>query len=324
MAPQTLPQRSLSGAVVARVPKLYAPTAQAAKRFIEYFAANIRNPNTRRAYLRAVLAFSSWCEIQNFTEIVDIEPLHVATYIEQLGQRLAKPSVKQHLAAIRMLFDWLVVGQVVATNPAAPVRGPKYTVRKGKTPVLAQEEARTLLDSIDASTTIGLRDRALIAIMIYTFGRVGAVIKMRVEDYYSQGRRGWVRLHEKGGKRHEMPCNHNLEAYLDAYIEGTGIRADLKGYLFRTARKRSGGLTTNPMAQADVYRMIRRRAFAGGIKTRIGNHTFRATGITQYLRNGGRRELAQQMAAHESPRTTALYDRRDDEVAIDEVERILI
>jgi site-specific recombinase XerD len=110
----------------------------------------------------------------------------VAAYIEMLGKRLAKPSVKQHLAAIRMLFDWLVVGQVVATNPAAPVRGPKYTVRKGKTPVLDQAEARELLDSLDASTVVGLRDRALIATMIYTFGRVGAVIKMRVEDYYTQ------------------------------------------------------------------------------------------------------------------------------------------
>ncbi|MGH8254657.1 MAG: tyrosine-type recombinase/integrase [Steroidobacteraceae bacterium] len=324
MPTQTLPQRGVSRAVLARVPTLYAPTAQAAKRFVEYFAANIRNPNTRRAYFHAVLEFSSWCEAQNFTEILDIEPLHVAAYIEQLGKRLAKPSVKQYLTAIRMLFDWLVVGQVIATNPAAPVRGPKYTVRKGKTPVLTQEEARALLDSIDESSVIGLRDRALIAMMIYTFGRVGAVIMMRVEDYYAQGRRGWVRLHEKGGKRHEMPCNHNLEAYLDACSAAAGIAEDRKGYLFRTARGRGRTLTGNPLAQADVYRMIRRRAFAAGIKTRIGNHTFRATGITQYLRNGGRRELAQQMAAHESPRTTALYDRRDDEVAVDEVERILI
>jgi site-specific recombinase XerD len=309
---------------LAQVPRLFAPSAQAATRFIEYFAANIRNSNTRRAYLHAVLEFSAWCEAQNFREIVDIEPLHVAAYIEMLGMRLAKPSVKQHLAAIRMLFDWLVVGQVVATNPAAPVRGPKYTVKKGKTPVLAQEEARELLNAIDTSTVVGLRDRALIATMIYTFGRVGAVIKMRVEDYYTQGRRGWVRLHEKGGKRHEMPCNHNLEAYLDAYIGAAGLAGDHKGYLFRSTRGRTKQLTTNPLAQADVYRMIRRRAMKAGIKTRIGNHTFRATGITQYLRNGGRRELAQQMAAHESPRTTALYDRRDDEVAVDEVERILI
>jgi site-specific recombinase XerD len=282
----TLVRRALPSAAV---PAPYAPTAQAAKRFIEYFAAHIGNPNTRRAYFHAVLEFSSWCETQNFTEFVDIEPLHVAAYVEQLGKRLAKPSVKQHLAAIRMLFDWLVVGQVVATNPAAPVRGPKYTVRKGRTPVLAQEEARELLDAIDISTVVGLRDRALIVTMIYTFGRVGAVIKMRVEDYYTQGRRGWVRLHEKGGKRHEMPCNHNLEAYLDAYIKAAGLVGDAKGYLFRSARGRTRHLTTNPLAQADVYRMIRRRAMTAGIRTLIGNHTFRATGITQYLRNGGLR-----------------------------------
>jgi len=308
----------------ASVPRLYAPNAEAAKRFIEYFAANIRNLNTRRAYLHAVREFADWCTANRLNDLLDLEPLHVAAYIEQLTLRLAKPSVKQHLAAIRMLFDWLVVGRVLTANPAAPVRGPKYTVKKGKTPVLSQEEARELLDSLDSSTVVGLRDRALIATMIYTFGRVGAVIKMRVEDYYIQGRRGWVRLHEKGGKRHEMPCNHHLEGFLDAYIGAAGIAGDLKGYLFRSTRARTGRLTTNPLAQPDVYRMIRRRTFAAGIKTRVSNHTFRATGITEYLRNGGRRELAQQMAAHESPRTTALYDRRDDELTVSEVERILI
>ena len=181
-----------------------------------------------------------------------------------------------------------------------------------------------MLDSIDDSNVVGLRDRAIIATMIYTFGRVGAVVKMRVEDYYTQGRRGWMRLHEKGGKRHEMPCNHNLEAYIDAYIAAAVIAGDSKGYLFRTTRSKTSTLPGNPMTQSDVYRMIRRRTFAAGIRTRVGNHSFRATGIIQYLKNGGRREIAQQMAAHESPRTTALYDRRDDEVAIDEVARILI
>ena len=118
----------LSRGQSAAVPALYAPNLAAAKRFVEYFAANIRNVNTRRAYLHAVREFADWCALQGFHEIVDIEPLHVAGYIEQLTKRLAKPSVKQHLAAIRMLFDWLVVGQIVTTNPAAPVRGPKYTV----------------------------------------------------------------------------------------------------------------------------------------------------------------------------------------------------
>src|SRR6202050_2583402 len=166
---QTLIRRGTSGANLAAVPALYAPNPAAAKRFIEYFAANIRNVNTRRAYLHAVREFADWCALQGFHEICDTEPLHVAGYIEQLAARLAKPSVKQHLAAIRMLFDWLVVGQVVATNPAAPVRGPQYSFKKGKTPILTQDEARALLDSIDPSTVMGARDRALIATMIYTF-----------------------------------------------------------------------------------------------------------------------------------------------------------
>ena len=92
-------RRSIAAATVARIPKLYAPDAKAAKRFLEYFAAHIRNANTRRAYFRAVREFSNWCERNKLTEIVDVEPVHVAAYIEQMGRRLAKPSVKQHLAA---------------------------------------------------------------------------------------------------------------------------------------------------------------------------------------------------------------------------------
>ena len=223
----------------------------------------------------------------------------------------------------RMLFDWLVIGQVMPTNPAGSVRGPRHSVKKGKTPVLAAEEARALLDAIDTSTLIGLRDRALIGLMVYTFARVGAAIQMRVEDVYVQGRRTWVRLHEKGGKQHEMPCHHNLEAWLHEYIEGAQL-GDAKGYLFRSAAGRTGKLSDTPMAQADVFRMVGRRAGAAGIRTRIGCHSFRATGITEYLRNGGKLEIAQQMANHESARTTGLYDRRTDQVNLDEVERIQI
>jgi site-specific recombinase XerD len=313
----------VSGA--AMLPKLFAPDPGAARRFIEFFTANIRNPNTRRAYARAAVEFAVWCEKNDLRALADIEPLHVAAYIETLQTRLAAPSVKQHLAAIRMLFDWLVVGQVVAVNPASPVRGPKYSVKKGKTAVLSAEEARKLLDSIAPSSShVALRDRALIALMVYTFARIGAALKMRVEDVYVQKRRSWVRLHEKGGKRHEMPCHHNLETYLHAYIEGAGIGDNPKSILFPTALGRTGFLSVRPMTQADAYRMIRRRAVEAGIATKIGNHSFRATGITEYLRNGGRREIAQQMANHESARTTGLYDRRDDEVSLDEVERIVI
>jgi site-specific recombinase XerD len=307
-----------------RIPRLFAPNATAARHFLEFFAANIRNPNTRRAYFRNVREFADWCAIQKFDQLLDLEPLHVAAYVEGLGARLAKPSVKQHLAALRMLFDWLVVRQVIAANPAAAVRGPKYSVRKGKTAILTADEARRLLDSIETETLIGLRDRALIATMVYTFARVGSVIRMRAEDVFVQGRRTWLRLHEKGGKRIEMPAHHNLDRYLEDFRKASGAAARPKAYLFRTVRGRSGRLTDEPMAQPDAYRMVRRRALACGIHTRIGNHSFRATGITEYLRNGGKLEIAQRMAAHESSRTTGLYDRRDDDISLDEVERILI
>ena len=305
------------------LPALFAPTPGAGKRYVEFFTANIRNPNTRKAYARAAVEFAAWCEMNGLDELRDIEPVHVATYIETLSTRLAAPSVKLHLAAIRVLFDWFVVGQVMPVNPASSVRGPRHSVKKGKTPVLSAEEARALLDAIDIGTLIGLRDRALIGLMVYTFARVGAAAGMRVEDVYIQGRRTWVRLHEKGGKQHEMPCHHNLEAWLHEYIEGAQL-VDAKGYLFRSAAGRTGRLSDTPMAQADAFRMVGRRAEAAGIRTRIGCHSFRATGITEYLRNGGKLEIAQQMANHESARTTGLYDRRTDLVNLDEVERIVI
>jgi integrase/recombinase XerD len=171
---------------------------------------------------------------------------------------------------------------------------------------------------------LGLRDRALIAIMVYSFARIGAVIQMKVGDYFVQGRRRWVRLHEKGGKEHDVPCHHRLDQCLHDYIEAAGITDDVDGYLFRTARRKTGQLTTNPLFQQDAHRIIRRRAKAAGIETRIGNHTFRATGITACLKNSGKLEVAQQIANHESPRTTKLYDRRQDEISLDEIERITI
>lgn len=212
----------------------------------------------------------------------DIEPAHVAAYVETLQKRLSAPSVKLHLAGIRVLFDWLVIGQVIAVNPASSVRGSKHSVKKGKPPVLGADEARALLDAIDTGTLIGLRDRALIGLMVYTFARVGAAIGMRVEDVYVQARRTWVRLQEKGGKQHEMPCHHNLDDYLHSYIASAQIAGDGKGCLFRSAAGRTGQLTDRPLSQADVYRMIRRNAEAAGIRTKIGCHSFRATGITEY------------------------------------------
>lgn len=305
------------------LPALIAIAGKSAKtRFVEFFTANIRNPNTRRAYGRAVNEFLTWCHDVGVPDLVAVGPLHVATWIELQTQTLAAPSVKQRLAAIRHLFDWLVVGQVVPHNPAASVRGPNHTARTGKTPVLDPAEARQLLDSIDVNTHAGLRDRALIALMVFSFARIGAALTMKVEDVYTQNRRLWLLLREKGGKQHAMPCHHRLEEYLHAYLEQSGIESDPKGPLFRTIARGTGQLSANALPQANAHAMVRRRALAAGIKTPIGNHTFRATGITAYLKNGGTLENAAAMANHASTRTTQLYDRRRDEISLDEVERI--
>ena len=193
---------------------------------------------------------------------------------------MSAPSVKQQLAGVRHLFDWLVTGHVVPVNPAGSVRGPAHSQRRGKTPVLDPQEARALIDAIDVTTPVGLRDRALIGLMVYSFARVGAALSMRVEDVFVQNRRLWVRLHEKGGKRHEVPCHHNLEDYLHAYIDGCGLAADRKGPLFRTIARGTGRLSATPLPQANAWAMVRRRAAAAGIATAVGNHSFRATGIT--------------------------------------------
>ena len=171
---------------------------------------------------------------------------------------------------------------------------------------------------------VGLRDRAIIAAMVYTFARVGAMVAMTVEDYYTQGKRSWLRLHEKGGKQYEMPAHHTLEEYLDAYLNAAGIENDKKGPLFRSTPGVNTRLTRNSMGTADVWRMIRRRIKQTDIRTEAGCHSFRATGITCYLENKGTLEKAQQMASHSSPRTTKLYDRTNDQITLDEVEKIVI
>ena len=308
-----------------RVPALIAAgDEKTTYRFFEFFTANIRNPHTRRAYARAAVEFFDWLAAHGVRRLEAIESMHVATYIEDLRRERSAPTAKLRLAALRHLFDWMVIGQIMPTNPAVAVRGPRHIVQRGKTPVLDPAEARQLLDAIDTSTVIGLRDRALIGLMVYSFARIGAALGMRVEDVFEQNRRLWVRLHETGGKQHAMPCHHNLEAYLHAYSDGAGLERDPRALLFQTYSRATGQLTGNPLPQANAWAMVNRRRLRAGIGTKIGNHTFRATGVTAYLKNGGTLEKAAQMANHASTRTTQLYDRRAEEVTLAEVERVLI
>jgi site-specific recombinase XerD len=307
----------------------------ATERFIEFFIATIRNTNTRKTYLRAVKRFFAWADQAGILELDALRPLHVATYIEILGQSHERASVKLHLAALRRLLDWMVSGGYLSSNPATSVKGPSLQVRRGKTNVLTAGEVRTLLDSIpltrreakSGSTSkdvVGLRDRTLIALMTFTFARIGAALALKVADVERRNHRLWIRLLEKGGKVHDVPCHHTLDDYLTVYINETGLSDFPKNPLFPSIDRFTKTLSNRSLTDGNAREMINRRAKAAGITAHISNHSFRASGITNYLENGGVLEKAATMAAHASTRTTQLYDRRNDQPTLDEFEKIQI
>ena len=311
---------------LATVPSAVAAAGErASRRYVEFFAARIRNPGTRKAYAHAAARFFDWCE--SFGVGFDrVEPVVVAAYVEHLGRTYSPSTVKVRLAALRMLFDFLVTGQIVPFNPAASVRGPRHVVTRGKTPVLSPEQARRLLDGIERHTLIGLRDRALVGVMVYSFARVSAAAGLDVQDVRQEGRRLWLRLSEKGGREHHVPCHHRLEELLDDYLDAAGLREQRKAALFQTVRREPGRhvLTGNRMRRTDVLRMVKKRAETAGLPADTCCHSFRATGITAYLSNGGTLEHAARIAGHSSVKTTKLYDRTSDAVSLDEVERVVI
>ena len=292
----------------------------AAGAFVDFFTDRIRNPNTRQAYGRAVVAFMDWTS-EHQLGLPDVRPRHVGAYIEQLGRTHKPASVKQHLAGIRQLFDFLTVRGVIDRNPATEVQGPSVVRRKGATEILSGPEARELLASIDPETVAGVRDRALIGVMIYTFGRVSAVLALDVADYYQVGRAMKFRLQAKGSKTIDIPAHHSLVELMDAYLERLGAE---EGPLFRSISQDRTGYTARRLDRREALAMVKRRTKGAGLGDRYSNHSFRGTGITAYLKNDGSLETAQYMAGHASPSTTRLYDRREEEATLDEVERIIL
>ena len=319
--PPDIARTALAQRAALVLPRLIVDAGPAAvEKFLEFFAARIANRRTRAAYGRAVGQFLAWCAARGLG-LAAVSPLHVAAYIRTHPG--SAPTVKQHLAAIRMLGDWLVVSQVIPVNPAAAVRGPTHVVTTGATPVLSPAEARRLLEAIDTGTLAGLRDRALVSVMLYSVARVSAVIGMRRQDYFRQERQGWLRLHEKGGTRHDVPAHHRAAEALDDYLARAGLDAATAA-LFQSVDPAGRRLTGRALSRRLVLAMIKRRAAAADLPPSTCCHTFRATGITASLSNGGTLEHAQQIAGHASPKTTKLYDRTADTITVDEIERIVI
>ena len=292
-----------------------------ARRFLEFFAANIRNTNTRQAYAQACRSFLESMDALGI-ELHSIEPLHVAAYVDQLTPQRAPSTVKQHVAAIRQMFDYLVTGQSVPFNPAASVKPPKHVSDGGKTPILQTEELRALFASFDPNSLIDARDRAILSVMTYSFARVSATAKLRVRDYYRQGAQAWFLLREKGGRENKVPVHHQAASYIEHYLQLAGIADQRETPLFRSVKGRTGALTEKPMLRGNIFDMIRRRAQAAGLPVEIGCHSFRGSGITNYLTNGGTLETAAKIAGHRSTTTTQLYDRRREQVSQAEIERI--
>lgn len=244
--------------------------------YVTFYEANLIDPYTRFVYAQCVGDFLAWLEGAGVGSIADALAVHVSNYLETLGRQESAPSTKQRLAAIRRLFDWLTTGGILPFNPATLVRVPKHPAQVGKMPVLNPTEARQLLDYIDTSTPIGLRDRALIGLMVYCFGRIGAAIGMKVGDVFTRDSRLWVRVHEQGSKQLEMRCHHTLEAYLRAYIDGCCLAEDLRGPLFRTIRRGTSQLSSTPLPSSNAFSMVSRRAKTVGVETRIGRRKRRA------------------------------------------------
>lgn len=319
------PQRS--GDVVTayntQTPALVAQAGPAAQfAWDEFIYGKIRNPRTRRAYLHAVRRFLEHCR-QAGLDLTRIAPRDVGLYLDSLAY--APATKKLHLAALRHFFDTLVTRHVVVLNPAASVRSERLQVIEGKTPEIGVEQARKLVRSIDTSHVVGLRDRAIIGILIYTAARVGAVATLRRANFYSVSDQHCLRFSEKGGKSREIPVRHDLTQFIVEYLAGSGLEyADKSSPLFRTTIRRSRYLTQSAMTANDIARMVKRRLRQAGLSERLSPHSFRVTTITDLLTQGVPLEDVQNLAGHADPRTTRLYDRRQRRVTRNIVERISV
>ena len=304
-----------------QVPALIADIGpEATKRYFEFFTVPIRNKNTRIAYYHAIGRFLDWCQRAGFRGLEDIEPITVAAYVEQHPGSPA--TIKQHMSAIRMLFSWLTEKGILAMNPAREVKTEKFSRTEGKTPAFDTDQVQKVLDKIDTSNEVGLRDRALLGTLAYTFARIGAVVNLKVEDYFQTGKRSMIRFREKGGKETEIPVHHKLEELLDQYLETSGLRNRPNAPLFPIALGKTRKLGNRPATRIDAARMLKRRLKDAGLSDAFSPHSFRATGITNFLENGGTLEVAQRIAGHADSRTTKLYDRRGQRVLVEDMERI--
>jgi site-specific recombinase XerD len=296
-------------------------TPRAVQCLEDWFFGEIANDNTRMAYERALRRFAAWSSERRFT-YRNMRSLHIREYINQLQSETAPATVKQHLAAIREMFNALMRAGEIDVNPAYSVKAPRMSVTTGKTPVLDAANAKHFLATIDTETIKGKRDKALISLMLYTFARVSAALKMETSDYFQHNDGFHVRLAEKGGKQRTIPAHSVLVELMADYLDAARLRGTAFP-LWQTIDRKNGQLSGRRLQRQEVYEIIGDRAQEAGLKgVKYGNHTWRGTGITLFLEGGGAMDMAQDIAGHADPRTTRLYDRRGDRIKQNDIELI--
>jgi len=291
----------------------------AARTTLEFFTARIPNAHTRKAYGRAVFHFCAWCQAHR-VGLRALDAPTVSAYLD--GLQASAASVKLTASALRHWLDFLTQRGVLTHNPALSVRTARLVVTEGKTPVMERDEARALFASLGGGGLLELRDRAMFAVMLFGFVRVGALCKMAVRDFEDESACAFLVLHEKGGNERRIPCHHLTREYLRASIAAAGFEHRSKAPLFQTAPGRSASLSGEPLRPGKVWEAVKRRCKAAGLPSTISNRSFRATGITLHQENGGRLEDAQALAGHADARTTRLYVRKERKLAQAEVERV--
>lgn len=342
MTEQRLPAKRDASALVPvkgggseRLPTVIEAAGGSARFAYEEFFADIDSPNTARAYRHALNKFLEHVDGLGL-ELNQVTPRVVAAYLKALlaevrvkhGQpprfeEASKPMKKLHLAALRKFFDVAVQRHAVMLNPALSVRGPKHSVREGKTKGLGVKQARAILQSIDVSKPVGLRDRAIIASLIYTAARRGALAKMKREDFHTDGRQHYFQLDEKGGKQRTIPCREDLQGFMEAYIEAVGSME--KGSpLFRTMAGRTQKFQERAMSGEDILAMFKRRLRSAGLPDGFSCHSCRKATATNLLEQGVELADVQHFLGHADPRTTKRYDQRQLSVTRNIVERISI
>ena len=315
----SLPARRLRDTDLPVVIKVAGPNSAFA--YEEFLFGQIRNKHTRRAYTHAVNRFLDWLKKHDLA-LHQASPRDVSDYLDAL-KTLSIPSKKLHRSALNHFFDLQVKRHAVVLNPVSSVRNERYEVGEGKTPEISVKDARMLFNSIDVSTLIGIRDRAILSVLAYSGSRIGAVARLRLKDFTREGDQWVLAFNDKGGKHRKLPVRHDLQRVLLDYLNAAGIAQDDKNTpIFRSAVPRKRQLTDRPMTDNDMQRMFKRRILAAGLSGELSPHSFRVTTITSLLEQGVALEDVQNLANHSDPRTTRLYDRRKRKVTRNIVERI--